>query len=665
MNVNLIMNNFNQLKENIQKVFNYDEKINDYFNFEELITYRDFNINILEKLYFYLINKCNLLIKLSNNKNLIIFLCCIFKYIHIKNNNFIFHLGEKNNNIYFILKGKCKILLSKEKEVYMSEEEYILFLLKLYYYDEKELFKRTIINNNNLYGVNSYYYFDRILLNYFEKYKDIKLYSENIINDNIIERNEHMLIQEKYLISILIKIIKKLGKKGHLPKSYLLNTNYEEYIKRTHPIFIIKETEEENELMTKNVRKKCLISYYINGPTLSKGDYFNEQFTLNNSENIAIVSLEDVYLGIITNDCFNFEIINENFYSSKKINTESILNHPIFKGVSKEIFDNYFSKRFKFNVGVKGDFLFKTGDIPNNIYFLKKGIVEIIYKDKTISIYDNSDIIGAENCYNNENKYFLSAKIKSDKIEYFSLTNNQMKKIINENKTISKNYKQYILITKNLITENINKIIKNDKTKKKMKIDTIFPKIPRDLLTKFSINNILNRKKNYSGPKKLKTLLNIKDKENILLKKEKERKETIDKDIDLENLENFDIYNLKSKSYKLIPIKLNKKKLIIEKKDDMNNKTKNYSQNKENSISLSKDNNISLTKEIKILFQNRLPHFSKLSFRRKKLNKINLSNRSNKNVSEKIPHKKLKIIKLNEMTITNYSKTKKKVEKSF
>ena len=117
MNVNLIMNNFNQLKENIQKVFNYDEKINDYFNFEELITYRDFNINILEKLYFYLINKCNLLIKLSNNKNLIIFLCCIFKYIHIKNNNFIFHLGEKNNNIYFILKGKCKILLSKEKEM--------------------------------------------------------------------------------------------------------------------------------------------------------------------------------------------------------------------------------------------------------------------------------------------------------------------------------------------------------------------------------------------------------------------------------------------------------------------------------------------------------------------------------------------------------------------
>ena len=667
MNVNLIMNNFNQLKENIQKDFN-DEKIisNNYFNFEELITYREYNINILEKLYFYLINKCSQLKKLSNNNNLIIFLCCIFKYIHIKKNNFIYHLGEKNNNIYFILNGKCKILLSKEKEVYMSEEEYILFLLKLYYYDEKELFKRTIINNSNLYGVNSYYYFDRLLLNYSEKYKDIKLYSENIINDNIIEGNEQKLIQEKYLISILIKTIKKIEKKGHLLKSNLLNTNYEEYIKRTHPIFIIKETEEENELMTKNVREKCLISYYINGPTLSKGDYFNEQFTINNSENVAIVSLEDVYLGIITNDCFNFEIINENFYSNKKINIESILSHPIFKGVSKEIFDNYFSKRFKFNVGIKGDFLFKTGDIPTNIYFLKKGIVEMIYKNKIISIYDNSDIIGAENCYNNDNKYFLSAKIKSDKIEYFSLTNTQMKKIINENKTIRTNYKQYISITKNLIAENINKIVNKYKIKSKIKIDTIFPKISRDLLTKFSIKNILKGKKNYSGPKKLKTLINIKDNENILLKKEKERKgkETIDKDCDFENLESYDIYNLKSKSYKLIPIKLNKKKLIIEKKDEINNNTKNNSQNKENSISLSKDN-ISLTKEIKILFQNRLPHFTKLSFRKKKLNKINLSNRSNKNVSEKIPNKKLKIIKLNEMTISNYSKTKLKIEKSF
>ncbi len=548
----------------------------------------------------------------------------------------------------------------------MSEEEYILFLLKLYYYDEKELFKRTIINNSNLYGVNSYYYFDRLLLNYSEKYKDIKLYSENIINDNIIEGNEQKLIQEKYLISILIKTIKKIEKKGHLLKSNLLNTNYEEYIKRTHPIFIIKETEEENELMTKNVREKCLISYYINGPTLSKGDYFNEQFTINNSENVAIVSLEDVYLGIITNDCFNFEIINENFYSNKKINIESILSHPIFKGVSKEIFDNYFSKRFKFNVGIKGDFLFKTGDIPTNIYFLKKGIVEMIYKNKIISIYDNSDIIGAENCYNNDNKYFLSAKIKSDKIEYFSLTNTQMKKIINENKTIRTNYKQYISITKNLIAENINKIVNKYKIKSKIKIDTIFPKISRDLLTKFSIKNILKGKKNYSGPKKLKTLINIKDNENILLKKEKERKgkETIDKDCDFENLESYDIYNLKSKSYKLIPINLNKKKLIIEKKDEINNNTKNNSQNKENSISLSKDN-ISLTKEIKILFQNRLPHFTKLSFRKKKLNKINLSNRSNKNVSEKIPNKKLKIIKLNEMTINNYSKTKLKIEKSF
>ena len=664
MNVNLIINIFNQLKENIQNHFNNEEIIyNDYFNFEELLSNREYNINILEKLYFYLINKCNLLKKLSKNNDLIIFLCCIFKFIHIKNNNFIYHLGEKNNNIYFILKGKCKIFLSKEKEVYMTEEEYILFLLNLYYYDEKELFKRTIINNNNLYGVNSYYYFERLLLNYSEKYKDIKLYSENIINGNIIEGNEEKLIQEKYLISILIKTIKKLGKKGHLLKSYLLNKNYEEYIKRTHPIFIIKDTEEENEYMTKNIKKKCLISYYINGPILSKGDYFNEQFTINHSENVAVVSLEDVYFGIITNDSFKFDIINDNFYSIKKINIESILSHPIFKGVSKEIFENYFFKRFKFNVGLKGDFLFKTGDIPNNIYFLKKGIVEIIYKDKIISIYDNSDIIGAENCYNDDNKYFLSAKIKSDKIEYFSLTNNQMKKILNENKIIRINYKNYISITKNLINENINKLVNKYISNSKIKIDSIFPKISRDLLIKFSIKNILKGKKSYSGPKNLKTILNLKDKESILIKKEK--KEVIDKDYDLENIENFNIYNLKSKSYKLIPIKLNKKQLIIDKKDEINNKTKNYSLNKDNSISLSKDNNISLTKEIKILFQNRLPHFTKLSFRKKKLNKINLSNRSYKNISEKIPNRKLKIIKLNEMTYNNYSKTKLKIEKSF
>ena len=677
--VNSLINKIKKLEEKIQQNFDDNDIINTHIiPFEELILNKELTIETLEKLYYYLVNKCNFLKKFQNNNKLLIFLCCIFKFVQIKNNNFVYHLGSQNSNIYFLLNGKCKILLSKEKEVDMTEEEYLLFISKLYYYGEKELFKRTIINSKFIYGVSSYYNFDKFILDYIEKNKDIYIYPDNIININIIEDNEKKYIPDKYLMSLLIKINKKISKKSHYLKPSIINNNYNEYINRIYPIFLLKESKEENDFLTKHMRRKCLISYYIIGDNISKGEYFNEQFTKNNSENIAVLSIDDnSYFGVLSNDYFKYKIINDNFFSSRKINTDIIYNHPLFKGIDKDIFINNYSKRFKFNVEYKGHFLFKNGDVPLNIFFLKKGIVEIIYKDKILSLYDSSDLIGAENFYNVvDNEYIFSARVKSEVIEYFTLSNYEMKKMLNENKVIKSNYDNYIFVTRKLIVNKIKNLIIQAKEEDRLlkNYDNQYPKQNREFLIKFPIIN--KEKKSYSGPKNLKTLIQLKNKSKIIAIPNLRIEKIKNKDEFINNLESFDDINPKNNLYKLyisksLSNKKYKKKIKNITEENYYKQEKNNNliikKKKSNSINKQNNNNISLNKEIKMIFNDRLPNFKKIpiALRNNKLNKILLSNRSNKSIFTHSTKRNIQIIKLNEMTKSNYEITKTKIEKSY
>ena len=46
-------------------------------------------------------------------------------------------------------------------------------------------------------------------------------------------------------MSLLIKINKKISKKSHYLKPSIINNNYNEYINRIYPIFLLKESKEE------------------------------------------------------------------------------------------------------------------------------------------------------------------------------------------------------------------------------------------------------------------------------------------------------------------------------------------------------------------------------------------------------------------------------------
>ena len=68
-----------------------------------------------------------------------------------------------------------------------------------------------------------------------------------------------------------------------------------------------------------------------------------------------------------------------------------------------------------------------------------------------------------------------------------------------------------------------------------------------------------------------------------------------------------------------------------------------------------------------MIFNDRLPNFKKIpiALRNNKLNKILLSNRSNKSIFTHSTKRNIQIIKLNEMTKSNYEITKSKIEKSY
>ena len=251
-----------------------------------------------------------------------------------------------------------------------------------------------------------------------------------------------------------------------------------------------------------------------------------------------------------------------------------------------------------------------------------------------------------------------------------------MKKMLNENKVIKSNYDNYIFVTRKLIVTKIKNLIIQAKEEDRLlkNYDNQYPKQNREFLIKFPI--IDKEKKSYSGPKNLKTLIQLKNKSKIIAIPNLRIEKIKNKDDFINNLESFDDINPKNNLYKLyISKRLSnrkyKKKIKNKKEENYYKQEKNNSliikKKKSNSINKQNNNNISLNKEIKMIFNDRLPNFKKIpiALRNNKLNKILLSNRSNKSIFTHSTKRNIQIIKLNEMTKSNYEITKSKIEKSY
>lgn len=501
----------NQIKSNL--LLDIDN-IGKNFNLSKLLE-KKIEPKILSKFYFYL-NSIGINNK-YNDENFILFLISIMKYKKIEKNEFLYKLGEKNENLYLLLNGNLNVLKPIEKEVYMTDEEYILHLTNLLYNNQKELFKLIVKNNPGLYNVNSIYHFEIIMKEYFEKIK--KLVHINKINNiketmdiNKKEKYIHINIFYEYFLEKLKKTIQLIDNELYNNRKNIYNNqkDIKEIIHESFPILIKFDSIEEEEQLKKYMKKPVNIYVFeednYDENIIKKGTFLNEYFTEFNSLKAGIYSYSDeqIILGYISKNYFIYDYINKYFITSLQKGTSNLTNNLIFKGINKNIFEKNYLKYFTLIKENKEEFLIKANTKPIYIYFLLKGLFEIYYKKEKISLVENKDIVGLTDFIDENTKlYKYSIKIVSDKIEYFKIKITDFIKILEINKNVYKSFKEFCETKNQIMEEKMNHfnlkhkiMIKNDYIKSFKSTNNIkqYHKNQKNcLLTKININDSLKK----------------------------------------------------------------------------------------------------------------------------------------------------------------------------
>ena len=270
----------------------------------------------------------------------------------IPKDRFVVKYGEKGNVFYIILNGSISIIIVKNKNGYLSEEEYIEHLLQLRKNKETELLKMTLVLNHNVYKIEGN--FDEWLKNQVTK-KDI--YSKELIN-----QMKNTLEYMKYNIDCF--------------QDGVTNEKYLQFINPSD----LYETSQKN-------RKEVIIPYYELINTFNTGQTFG-YFALENANQkrtATLITLENCDFGVMSKEIYfkllkNVnDIIRRKFYST-------VYSIPIFQGVTRATFENYYYNFFEYIVMAKGIYLLQEEHISNYIYIVASGEYEISMKGNIIDI---------------------------------------------------------------------------------------------------------------------------------------------------------------------------------------------------------------------------------------------------------------------------------------
>ncbi len=271
----------------------------------------------------------------------------------IPKDRFVVKYGEKGNVFYIILNGSVSIIIVKNKEGYLNEEEYINHLLQLRKNKESELLKITIALNHNVFHIDES--FDNWIKN--QSIRKNSPYSKELIS-----QMKTTLEYMKYNIDC-----------------FQDGVNNEKYLKFINPPDLYESS--------KNNRKNVIIPYYEFINEFYTGQTFG-YFALENPDQkrkATLITLENSDFGIISREVYNkllrsvHEIIRKKFY-------KTVYSLPLFQGIARVTFENYYYNFFEYKVMAKGIFLLEEGKISNHIYVVSSGEYEISIKGNVIDI---------------------------------------------------------------------------------------------------------------------------------------------------------------------------------------------------------------------------------------------------------------------------------------
>ena len=375
-----------------------------------------------------------------------------------KINDLIIQYGERGNNFYIILQGTIGIFVPRYLEYYMNEEEFILHLLKLRMYNQNELIIQCLRKNALIFSIQNER-FDDFLFDL----KNKKIFSEK---KRLISKAEEVydyLNSEEYINN-------KNGIKNISPEEYISQFDVDDDIKKYTELKI--EFDEDKRLI--KIPNYEMVSQFEAGYTFGELALEN----INKKRMATIITLTDCDFAVIDKLEYN-ELIKESVTKSKNKFFDLIYSYKIFDYISYDTFDKKYFNHFRYLRVKKNSYLFKEGDICDNLYFILSGEYELFVDKniqevnqmilKLIDIIDTlKKIIIQENkIINNKitkiEKRKENVKIKQNLNLFFSKFENEIK--LEEVAYIIKN--RDIISKKNYIGYNFNKIISE---KRKIKL---------------------------------------------------------------------------------------------------------------------------------------------------------------------------------------------------
>jgi len=374
-----------------------------------------------------------------------------------RENDLIIQYGERGNNFYIILQGTIGIFVPKYLEYYMNEEEFILHLLKLRIYNQNELIIQCLRKNSLIFSIPNER-FDDFLFDL--KHKKIFIEKKRLISKA--EEVYDYLNSEEYINN-------KNRIKNISPEGYISQFDVDDDIKKNteeiNNLYELKIEIEDDKRLTK-IPNYEMVSQFEAGYTFGELALEN----LNKKRMATIIALTDCDFAVIDKLEYN-ELIKESVTKSKNKFFDLIYSYKIFDYISYETFDKKYFNHFRYLKVKKNSYLFKEGDICDNLYFILSGEYELFVDKniqevnqmilKLIDIIDNlKKIIIQENKSINKKttkieKHKENMKIKQNLNLFFSKFENEIK--LEEVAYIIKN--RDIINKKNYIGYNFNKVI--------------------------------------------------------------------------------------------------------------------------------------------------------------------------------------------------------------
>jgi CRP-like cAMP-binding protein len=300
----------------------------------------------------------------------------------------LFKTGDKGDNFYIILKGTVAVLVPHESYARMSEIDYIKYLCKLRKHGEEDLYLRCIQQNKMTYPIPD---------------DDVEKYLVQVIQaekPSLMTRALCRYTAEKFLNFLDEKVDRSC------------KITVESYLNIFRP-----EIDDYDSLTEIH---NVLLYEYNEVTTLEMGEKFGDIAldVKSQKRSATIITIDDSYFGVLDKKLYD-ACVKEAVAKIRKSNINMILNSPLFNcSIANDNFERNYYINFVNKKYHKGQYIFKEGEKPRNLYFVKEGEFEIVMKK---SIAEMNEIIRE-----------LGGTIQEREERYLNKNNSEFRKIFNQ-----------------------------------------------------------------------------------------------------------------------------------------------------------------------------------------------------------------------------------------